>query len=248
MKLQLNCTLSSRELCEKAVERWLKGLHDEPPAHDVYTVALSGGRVATEFLSVLHDYHINGLRIPETVHFFWADERCVPPDDAESNFRLANDHLFNPLQIAPERIHRVRGEMDPESAADQADIELKRVAVRSTPDGIPILDMIFLGMGEDGHTASLFPGADTRDSSQHKPEERGLKPRAYVAVVGPKPPPRRVSLTYEALKAAESVCVLVSGPGKASTLARVLLGEGAEPMARVLKERASTVIWTDSFF
>jgi 6-phosphogluconolactonase len=248
LKLQINCLLSSRELCEKASESWLQGLQAEPRARRVYTVALSGGRVAAEFFSALCRCHTQGLCIPEGVHFFWADERCVPPDDAESNFRVAKDQLFAPLQIPSERIHRILGELDPELAAEQAETELKKVATRSTPEGIPILDMVFLGMGEDGHTASLFPGAHIQKHEDGNAEVCGTQAGAYIAVVGPKPPPRRVSLTYESLRSAAEVWALVSGRGKASTLARVLAGEGAEPMGRVLKERAETVIWTDSFF
>lgn len=204
--------------------------------------------MATEFFSVLRENHAQGLRIPEGVHFFWADERCVPPDDAESNFRVANDHLFAPLQISPHRVHRIRGELDSRLAAEQAEAELKRVSARSNPEGFPILDMVFLGMGEDGHTASLFPESPLEQTRASGAVAQTTDARSYVAVVGPKPPPKRVSLTYESLRAAESVDVLVSGRGKACTLARVLLAEGAKPMGRVLKERASTVIWTDSFF
>ncbi|MPN52148.1 hypothetical protein SDC9_199802 [bioreactor metagenome] len=108
--------------------------------------------------------------------------------------------------------------------------------------------MVFLGMGEDGHTASLFPAPHPEDPGASEGAVRGANAPAYVAVVGAKPPPRRVSLTYESLSAAESVMALVSGRGKAATLARVLIGEGALPMGRVLRERGYTTVWTDSFF
>ncbi len=248
MKLQLNCALTSREACDQAAERWLRELQNNPRAHRTYTVALSGGRIVTEFFGILREKHTRGLPIPKGVHFFWADERCVPPDHDESNFRLANDELFGPLHIPAERVHRIRGEIDPKLAVEQADAELRSVSGRVTSERVPILDMVFLGMGEDGHTASLFP-----ESPAIQPHVIGDEPgkgqlQAYVAVVGPKPPPNRVSLTYESLSAAESVWALISGSGKGAPLTRVLLGEEELPMGRVVRERASTVLWTDAFF
>ena len=122
------------------------------------------------------------------VQFFWADERCVPPDDTESNFRLANELLFAPLKISESQIHRIRGELPPETAAAQAAAELRRFA-SSNANGQPVLDLIFLGMGEDGHVASLFPD---------EMEIAGSDKAVYRAVNNsPKPPPNRITIRLQ---------------------------------------------------
>src|SRR5439155_13789588 len=115
----------------------------------------------------------------QTVHFFWADERCVPPADPESNFAIARDLLFSPLNFSENQIHRIRGEDSPEAAATQAESDLCRLSPLN-PDRQPLLDLIFLGMGEDGHVASLFP---------HEPEEMLRNRAIYRAVTAAKPPP-----------------------------------------------------------
>ena len=90
--------------------------------------------------------------------FFWGDERCVPPNHPDSNYRLADDALLRPLGIGPERLHRIYGELEPAVAARAAEAEL-RAAGPVPPTEQPVLDLVLLGMGEDGHVASLFPDA-----------------------------------------------------------------------------------------
>src|SRR6185312_11128771 len=136
----------------------------------------------------------------ECVHFFWVDERCVPSTDPESNFKMANDLLFAPLKISEKQIHRIRGEESPEVAVKIAENELQQFASRNHP----VLDLIFLGMGEDGHIASLFPN-----------HAEGTNPKEIFCAIknSPKPPPNRLSLSYAAIAAAKEVWVLASGAG-----------------------------------
>src|SRR5438034_9485197 len=115
----------------------------------LHTVALSGGRISQHFFTAV----VEGARMGKisfaNAHFFWADERCVPPDDAESNFRVARELLLAPLKIADDRIHRIRGEASPDFAAAEAEAEICRIAPLTDP-GQPVLDRVCLGMGEDG--------------------------------------------------------------------------------------------------
>ena len=204
-----------------------------------YTVALSGGRIARTFYQeTTRQIEANPAAFKDVfarTHFFWADERCVPPDDAESNFRAAHELLFAPLQIADARIHRIHGEDPPESAAQKATMDICHVAPKNS-DGQPILDLIFLGMGEDGHVASLFPG-----------KTEGTIPTETFCVVknSPKPPPNRITLSYAAITAAKNVWTLVSGAGKEAALRESLNSSGKTPLARVIQSRSHTRIFNE---
>ena len=200
-----------------------------------HRVALPGGRITRRFLSeAARQASAAGVSLAG-VDFLWGDERCVPPDDPESNHRLARETLLAPMAVPDARIHRVLGELDPASAAAMAERELRRL---TGVDGgsWPVLDLVFLGMGEDGHVASLFPGT---------PDAIADAPAVYVPVTGPKPPPRRVSLTFGALRAAKDVWVLASGAGKEDALRASLAPGSNTPLGRVLRERARTTVFTD---
>jgi 6-phosphogluconolactonase len=177
----------------------------------------------------------NGLLA--TVHFFWGDERCVPPTDPESNFRLAWERLLQPLAVPEARIHRIRGEESPEAAAAGAAEELLRLAP-GNGYGQPVLDLLFLGMGEDGHVASLFPAEPMAMISDRA---------VYRPVMATKPPPRRITLGYQAIAAAREVWVLASGTGKESALKASLAASGQTPLARVLQLRQQPSTPTRNF-
>jgi 6-phosphogluconolactonase len=214
---------------------WARPAANEPTPR---AVALSGGRIAGPFFDALVklDQADPGPRLAKLpVHFFFADERCVPPDHADSNFALARARLFVPLGLPATQVHRLRGELDPSLAAVEAERELR--AVTTAPaDALPSLDLVILGMGEDGHVASLFPGAPAAVT-----ESRA----AYAPVVGPKPPPQRLTLTFAALAAARALGVRVSGDGKAAALAESLRPAGATPLARVLRASPRALVFTD---
>jgi 6-phosphogluconolactonase len=233
--LTVNHFGSPQELAQAAASKWCRQIAERK---NPFTVALSGGRIANDFFREIaaQARENDGIR---QAHFFWADERCVPPDHVDSNYRVARELLLEPLQIEPSHIHRIRGEDEPSRAAAVASEELLREAAggalgtaRPTNTGHPILDWVFLGMGEDGHVASLFPGAEPR-------------PGIYYDVIGPKPPPRRITVSYEVLAAAVEVWVLASGSGKEAALAASLRLDGATPLGRVLKMRKRTEIFSD---
>ncbi|MDW8310642.1 MAG: 6-phosphogluconolactonase [Verrucomicrobiales bacterium] len=227
--------VNAEALAEAAARRWIDVLAGLKPGDAALHIALSGGRTAGPLFGAVVALARQRRIVWERVHFFWADERCVPPDHAESNFRLARARLLEPLNIAPNQIHRIRGEAPPADAAAEASAELGRV-VRERANGQPVLDLVLLGMGEDGHVASLFPGvADT-------PAPGGAP---YRAVIAPKPPPARVTLDYGPLAVAREVWVLVSGSGKADALRASLGPDARTPLARVIQARARTVLFSD---
>lgn len=215
-------------------ERWLE-LLSKHPAGSPFCVALSGGRIPKLFYAEIVRLAVARPQLFANVHFFWGDERCVPPTDTESNFALANENLFKPLGIGSTQIHRVRGELPPGEAVAEAAREITRVAP-SDAEGQPGLDLVFLGMGEDGHVASLFPGES---------EEMMASRAVYRAVTAAKPPPRRITLGYAALAAAKEVWVMASGVGKENALAESLSGKGSTPLARLLQLRRATRIFSD---
>src|SRR6266581_1617081 len=149
---------SDDALAAAVAARWLDAFAARRAAPAPYCVALSGGRIAKKFFTAAAGRATARSVSLAITHFFWGDERCVPTTDAESNFALARAHLLEPLAIQPDKIHRVRGEISPDRAVREAEAEICRIAPLNTA-GQPVLDLIFLGMGEDGHVASLFPGA-----------------------------------------------------------------------------------------
>ena len=214
---------------------WVNAL---PPGPGPSAIALSGGRIAGPFYDaiVAGDATGAGPRWRDRpVHFCFADERCVPPDHPESNFALAQARLFTPLGIPAGHVHRLRGEGPAAEAAVEAGRDL-RTWLPPGPDGLPVIDLVWLGLGEDGHVASLFPGAPAAVT-----ESRAV----YVPVLGPKPPPQRLTLTFAALAAAREIWVLASGAGKQAALEESLRPDGTTPLARVLRGHPNVRIFTD---
>jgi 6-phosphogluconolactonase len=166
----------------------------------------------------------------EGVELWFGDERCVGPDDPQSNYRMVAETLL-PIAVGAS-VHRIEGELGAERAADAYEA-LLRERVPAGPAGVPVLDVVVLGIGEDGHTASLFP---------HNPA-LAASGRAVVAVHdAPKPPPDRVSLTLEVLRAARACVLLASGAGKASPLALAMAGpDPAVPSSLLEPERLQIV-------
>ncbi len=166
-------------------------------------------------------------------HWFWVDERCVSAEDPDSNYRMAREALFDPMQIPAANIHRVPTNLAPEQAAAAYAAELRRFFALA--DGTaPVFDMVHLGMGPEGHTASLFPGQALIA------DRAGLT----AAVTTPKPPPVRVTLLPAPILAARHIVVLAAGADKAHAIAQVLAG--ADPMefpVALLAQALGDVTW-----
>jgi len=227
---------SADALAKAVAGRWLDELAAAGATSRPLTVALSGGRITKQFFAEIVAQSGARQVTLERVHFFWADERCVPPTDPESNFRLASELLFEPLKIGPGQIHRIAGEEEPETAVREAGVELGQFAPVNDK-GVPVLDWVFLGMGEDGHVASLFPGAG--------PEVWDCEASFLVIRNSPKPPPTRISLSARAIAAAGQVWALVSGAGKEQAQRDSLAPGGRTPLGRIIGLRRETQVFTD---
>ncbi|HEX4122513.1 MAG TPA: 6-phosphogluconolactonase [Verrucomicrobiae bacterium] len=230
---QLKTFKDDAALAHAAAADWFELLRNNTGPH---LAALSGGGIAKPFFAAVAEMaRASGVSM-QNVHFFWADERCVPPDDSESNFRVADENLFRPLRIAADKIHRIKGELPPQAAVAEANAELRRIASRDAA-GIPVFDLAFLGIGPDGHIASLMPNAKSEVLQSREP---------YVHVDNsPKPPPNRITVTYPVLAAARQVWTLITGQGKTDALRESLRPDGKTPFARVLQSREETRIYSD---
>lgn len=176
---------------------------------DHFLVALNGGNTPTRLFQLLATDYRDRVDWSKA-HIFWGDERCVPPDDAGSSYGQAEDLLLSRVPISDSNIHRIKGELGPaEASRDYARI-LKEFA--SPPFDWPCFDLVYLGMGEDGHTASLFPGSPVNVSESTLPVTAHYQDR----------PANRVTLTQLVFNNARLVVFMATGEKKANTLAAVL--------------------------
>ena len=234
--LELIHSAGADELASAAAAAWLDQIEAANRAGQPHSVALSGGRITQKFFAATVAQGRARKVSFARVHFFWADERCLPPTDPESNFKMANELLFSPLHIGAEQIHRLRGEAAPAAAVANAEAELRRV-VTVAKNNLPALDLILLGMGEDGHVASLFPNATPATLNC---------PTPFLFVNNsPKPPPQRISLSYAAIGAARQVWALVSGAGKEAAFRESIRPDGQTPLARVIRSHPGVKVFSD---
>jgi 6-phosphogluconolactonase len=162
------------------------------------------------------------------VTVWWGDERCVPPDDERSNYRLAKENLLDLLEHAPHAVHRIRGELQPADAAGELDHALQGAS----------LDLLLLGLGSDGHVASLFPGSPQLDIQDH---------RAISGPAGLEPWVDRVTMTLPTLLSAHRIVVHVAGADKADAVARAFAGEISRdvPASLLRLAPAPVEVWSD---
>jgi 6-phosphogluconolactonase len=201
-----------QRLIKAAAELFLGSASDAIRQNGLFTIVLAGGATPQPLYEYLGSDSSADALDWSRVHFFWGDERCVAPDHPESNFRTANQAVLVPRAISPANIHRIQGELDPVQAASAYQEELNHFFQGSPPR----FDLILLGMGSDGHTASLFPGTDVVSH-----------PDAYQWVQAnhvPQLDTWRITFTPRLINQAAKVVFLVSGADKAITLQHVLEG------------------------
>jgi 6-phosphogluconolactonase len=205
-------------LAEAAAGQFVAAAGEAIGARGEFVVALSGGSTPRRTYERLATEPLVSRVMWSRVRVWWADERCVPPDQAESNYRMARETLLDHVPVAATSVHRIHGEDDPAAAAALYEATLR--ALLKTPAGPPRtapgarLDLVLLGLGDDGHTASLFPGS----AALHEQTRWVMAAHAAVA------PRWRVTLTPAVINAAAEVLFLVSGGAKAGVVRRVLDG------------------------
>jgi len=198
-----------------------------------FSVAVSGGSLPKQLNGLIGK---PGVRW-DLWHIFYADERAVPLDSADSNHKLCTEYLFSKVPIPPAHIHTIDASLldDLDELADSYEKVLIQEFASRNSARFPIFDLILLGMGPDGHTCSLFPGHELLSE-----EDRWV---AYIED-SPKPPPRRITLTYPVLNHAARVAFVAAGEGKADVLATVLdKPEEGLPSSRVRPAQPGHVYW-----
>jgi 6-phosphogluconolactonase len=218
-KPQIRVVDNLQQVAEAAADEFIARCERAIEHHGRFTVALSGGSTPKTLHTILAQRSAAnpGLIDWTRVQIFFGDERHVPPDHADSNYRMAKETLLSKAPIPSENIHRVRCENpDAAQAAAEYDRELVRVFQLKGDDQLPRFDLVFLGMGPDGHTASLFPGT----TAVHELKKR------VVANWVPKFNTWRVTFTRPVINQAECVLLMVCGQDKASPLHEVM-GQGS---------------------
>lgn len=200
---------SPKEVSERFAEDLKRMITDSLRVNKTFTFALSGGSTPELLFSVLGDKYSKSIPW-ELVHFFWGDERCVPSDDPESNYGMAHKKLFQKVDIPSSNIHRIAGENDPQKEAVRYSLEI--CAFTKNRDGLPEFDLMMLGLGEDGHTASIFPGnAELLDSE-----------KICEVAVHPVSKQKRITITGRVINNSNSIAFLVTGSKKAGIVEKII--------------------------
>ena len=195
-------------------------------------MAISGGSTPRRLYTLLGSEAYRHQVDWQCVHFFWADERCVSKEDEASNFKTAFDTLLSRVALPDKNIHRIKGEETPDKASRVYEEEIKRFFGESEKLGF---DLIILGMGEDGHTASLFPGSKSIEETV----------RLAIPVYMGEPKKDRITLTLPVLNNAAQILFLVAGPSKAAVLSEIL-GDGVRKRgfpAGLIRPAHGNIIW-----
>jgi 6-phosphogluconolactonase len=212
--------IRSRNFVPDAAEFILEHARAALADRDRFRIALSGGNTPRPVYAELAKI---GRELPwDRIFFTFGDERCVPPDDEQSNFRMARESLFVPAAVPEKSIGRMRGEIDPQIAAQEYEDRLGQLAGQGG-ETIYRHDLILLGLGDDGHTASLFPGTAALQE----------KTRAVVANFVPKFNTWRITFTFPLIRQARHICFLANANKNAALLEKVLGGDRQYPAAQV---------------
>lgn len=216
----------------KVAQEFSKFFSDLVQGKEIFHVALSGGSTPKIVFDVLASNFKDSIDWSR-IHFYWGDERCVPPTDDQSNYKMTVEHLFSKIEVPRENIHRILGEAEPPREAfryaNLLEINLDRV------NGVPQFDLVILGMGDDGHTASIFPHEiDLWDAKEH-----------CAVATHPESGQKRITITGQVINIAKEVAFLVTGDSKSEKVREVIQKEGnhAKYPASLVSPTSGNLSW-----
>jgi len=215
------------ELARAAASLFLDLSSEKIAEKGSFTAVLSGGKTPEKLYGLLASPEFKENIEWAKVHLFWGDERCVPPDDPESNYAMASRVLLTGVPVPRENIHRIKGELGPQLAAALYEEEITKYF----KDSAPVFDLVLLGLGSDGHTLSLFPGTDALG------EKKRLVAENYVEKLGM----WRVTMTLPLVNRASNLVFIISGAAKGAAL-REVVKEGLHP-AGMIRPANGRLLW-----
>ncbi len=226
--------LTPDEMAKAVANRFAAIATEAVSARGRFTAALSGGKTPVALYTLLAKAPFVSQIPWARVHLFWGDERCVPPDHPDSNYRMTREFLLDHVPVPLANVHRMPGEMDPVEAAARYEEQLRNFFAPHG-EGLPVFDFILLGLGEDGHTASLFPGTRAiRESARwvvghHVDAQKGW----------------RITLTPPVINAARTGVFIAAGSGKAAVVKEILEGPLRPDTlpAQVVRPTEGDLVW-----
>jgi 6-phosphogluconolactonase len=230
MPVEVKIVPDNATLARVAAQEFHRLAEDDIKERGRFAVALSGGNTPRAVYSLLASEH---KELPwDRIHVFFGDERHVPPDHPDSNFHMASESLLSKVPIQEKNVHRIRAELEPEAAAKDYDDQLAEFFHLADHDW-PRFDLIFLGLGDDGHTASLFPGSSALSDVSSRATANWVEKFQTF----------RITLTYPVLNHAANVIFLVSGESKAQILNAVLRPEAEKYPAQGIQPENGRLLW-----
>jgi 6-phosphogluconolactonase len=219
VEVDFRVSQTAPEVAAAAAELFMRTAIRAVETRGLARIAISGGSTPKSMFALLADPSQPYLAATPwaRIQLFWVDERCVAPDDAESNYRMTREAMLDKVPLAPDHIHRMEGELDPSLAASRYEAAI-RIAFRLEGAQTPTFDLILLGLGPDGHTASLFPHTEGLDEMS----------RICIANHVPQKDTWRMTLTWPVLIQGRDVVFLIEGAEKAAMVQTVWLG-GYDP-------------------
>lgn len=234
-ELEIVVVDNAGELAQAAASRFVEIVRQRQTGSGRASVALSGGSTPRALFTLLAGEPYASQIDWSAIDVFWGDERTVPPEHGDSNYRMARETLLSKVPVSATHVHRMRSELNPVEAAREYEQELAKVFPGAEPDRPPQLDLVLLGIGTDGHTASLFPETDALS----------VRDRLVVANEVPQQHTTRLTLTVPILLAAKAVMFLAAGPDKAQAVQRAIEGDWnpSETPSQYLRQAHGHVIW-----